>query len=52
MDIGHVLLTKVGEELAIICGSQPDTEFREYILIKWKELGYIKPEKTEQSAGG
>jgi len=49
--IGHVLLTKVGQELAPICGSQPDTEFREYILLKWKEMGYIKEEKTEQPPG-
>lgn len=51
MNIGHVLLTKVGEELAPICGSQPDGEFQEYVLKKWKEMGYIKEEKTEQPAG-
>lgn len=51
MDIGHVLLTKVGQELVPICGSQPNVEFREYVLKKWKELGYIKEEKIEQPAG-
>ena len=51
LNIGKVILTKVGEELAPICGSQADAEFREYILKKWKEMGYIKEEKTEQPAG-
>ncbi|MCI2424793.1 DUF2806 domain-containing protein [Candidatus Acetothermia bacterium] len=41
MNIGHVLLTKVGKELAPTCGSQPDAEFQQYILKKWKEMGYI-----------
>lgn len=49
MDIGQVLLTKVGQELAAICGSRPDSDFLEYILKKWKEKGYIKEQKTEQS---
>ena len=35
--IGHVLLTKVGQELAPICGSQPVEGFWEYVLDKWKE---------------
>jgi Protein of unknown function (DUF2806) len=47
MNLGHVLLTKIGQELARICGSQPDEEFQEYILNKWKEMGYIKEEKAE-----
>ena len=51
MDIGHVLLTKIGQELAKICGSQPDSEFREYVLKTWKEKGYIKEENAEPTAG-
>jgi len=51
MNLGHVLLTKIGQELAPICGSQPDAEFQEYVLKKWKEMGYIKEEKTEPPAG-
>ncbi len=51
MDIGHVILTRIGEELAPICGSQPDEEFREYILKKWKGMGYIREEKTEPPTG-
>jgi hypothetical protein len=49
MGVGHAILTKVGRELAPICGSQPDAEFREYVLKKWKEMGYIKAEKTESN---
>jgi hypothetical protein len=48
MEVGNVLLTKVGEELAPICGSCPDTDFREYVLKRWKKKGYIKEQKTEQ----
>lgn len=50
MDIGHVLLTQVGQELAPICGSRPDGDFLEYVLKKWKEKGYIKEQKTKQGA--
>jgi hypothetical protein len=48
MNIGHVLLTSIGLELAPICGSSPDAEFREYTLQKWWGMGYIKKEETEQ----
>jgi len=48
IDIGNVLFTKIGQELFPICGSQPDSEFEQYIRDKWKQLAYIKEEKTEQ----
>jgi hypothetical protein len=44
---GYVRLTNVGQELAPICGSTPDDEFRNYVVTKWKEWGYIKVEVTE-----
>jgi hypothetical protein len=50
MKLGHTLFTKIGEELAPICGSQPDAEFHEYVLNKWKEMGYIKEKKAEPSS--
>jgi hypothetical protein len=51
LDIGKVLLTKIGSELAPICGSQPDEEFRDHILKKWSQLGCtIKELRTEQPA--
>ena len=40
-DIGFVLLTEAGRELALICGSSRSDEFLEFTLTKWQELGYI-----------
>jgi hypothetical protein len=37
LPIGKVLLTKVGQELAPICGSKPVDGFMEYVRDKWKE---------------
>lgn len=50
MEIGHVMLTKIGQELAPICGSRPVNGFKEYILEKWKSKNYLKKEITEQGA--
>ena len=41
--IGKVLLTRVGQELAPICGSNPIDGFLEYVKVKWKEYS---PEET------
>ena len=49
MHIGKVLLTKVGRELAPICGSRPVEGFLEYVREKWKEFKYIKSEMVGQS---
>jgi len=50
MDLGKVLLTKIGQELAPISGSQPADGFLDFVREKWKALKYIKEEKAEQSA--
>jgi uncharacterized protein DUF2806 len=42
MAVGKVMLTKVGQELAPICGSQPVEGFFDYVRDKWKGEGYIK----------
>ena len=43
LGIGKVLLTKIGQELAPICGSESVEGFRDYVLDKWKQ--YLpKPE--------
>lgn len=43
LDIGTVLLTKIGQELAPICGSESVEGFRDYVMDKWKQ--YLpKPE--------
>jgi len=51
MEIGQVLLSKIGEQLAPICGSQQDPEFYTYVVSKWTQLGYIKESKTDQGPG-
>ena len=48
LQIGHVVLTKIGQELAPICRSSPEQDFFAYICDKWKKEGYIKEEKAEQ----
>jgi hypothetical protein len=50
INVGSALFTKIGTEFAPICGAQPDPEFYEYVLRKWRQLGYIKG-KTGGQAG-
>ena len=45
LEVGKVLLTKVGEELAPICGSQPVEGFYEYVKEQWKE--YLPTDETD-----
>jgi hypothetical protein len=47
--VGHVILTRIGQELAPICGSKPVDGFLEYIKGKWKELKYLPEDKTKQA---
>lgn len=48
LDIGKVMLTKIGQELAPISGSYPVSDFKEYIIENWKSKNYLKKEVTEQ----
>ena len=41
LEIGKVLLSKVGQELAPICGSKPIPEFLDYTLKKWIDMHLI-----------
>jgi hypothetical protein len=41
LELGHVLLSKVGEELAPICGSEPVTGFIEFVLANWIRRGLV-----------
>lgn len=50
LEIGHVLLTKVGQELAPICGSKQVNGFVEFVKEKWK--AHIPAPVTEQGAPG
>ena len=47
LEIGKILLTKIGQELAPICGSKPVDGFYEYVKDQWKQ--YLpKAENSEQ----
>ena len=47
LGVGKTLLTKIGQELAPICGSKPVDGFYEYVKDQWKQ--YLpKVENTEQ----
>ena len=37
LDIGHVQFTRIGRELAPICGSKPVAGFYEYVKERWKQ---------------
>lgn len=50
--LGHVMLTQAGEQLALICGSQPVEGFVEYLREKWKGFGYKIDQATERDTQG
>jgi Protein of unknown function (DUF2806) len=41
LEIGKILLTRSGEEIATICGSEPNPDFIDYVLDVWKSKGLI-----------
>jgi hypothetical protein len=45
IEFGHVILTKMGKELASICDSQPVEGFMEYILEQWEKMNYLSKGK-------
>ena len=47
LGIGKTILTKIGQELAPICGSKPVDGFYEYVKDRWKQY-MPKVENTEQ----
>ena len=47
LEIGAVILTRIGKDLAPICGSKPVEGFWEYVRDKWKK--YLPKSETEQS---
>lgn len=48
LDIGHALMTKIGRELAPICGSRPVDGFWEYVQERWKQ--HLPENQAEQDA--
>ena len=45
LDIGRVMLTRIGQQLAPICGSKSVEGFWEYVRDKWKK--YLPKSETE-----
>lgn len=45
INLGKVILTRIGQELAPICGSKPVEGFWEYVKDQWKQ--YLPKPKTE-----
>ena len=45
LGIGKVRLTKIGQELAPICGSRPVEGFRDYVVDQWKQ--YLPKSESE-----
>jgi hypothetical protein len=41
LNLGKVLLTKAGQQLAPVCGSTPSMDFKQFDLEKWHGLGYV-----------
>jgi formate dehydrogenase maturation protein FdhE len=52
MNIGKALLTKIGQELAPICGSRPVPGFLDLTKKKWMELKYLKSDAADTSTPG
>lgn len=50
LELGKVLLTKAGQELARVSGSQPIEEFFYFVYDKWAKQSYVPKRETEQSA--
>ena len=48
LDIGNVLLTRAGQQLAPVCGSQPVERFFEYVYDKWAAQSLVPKRETEQ----
>ncbi len=51
LNIGRVLLTKVGHELAPICGSTEAEGFYSYVFSEWRKHGYIVSESPPDKPG-
>lgn len=41
LDLGHVLLTEAGKELALIFTATRNQEFYEYVIKRWHQQGFI-----------
>jgi len=41
LHVGHAMLSKIGHELAPICGSKPIPDFLDYVIKRWINRGLI-----------
>ena len=48
IDIGHVLLTKAGQELAAICDPSPVDKFFTFVYERWAASSIVRKEEAEQ----
>jgi hypothetical protein len=46
LDMGHVMLSKAGEELSAICGSSPCAGFADFVIEQWRARGMIVKEQS------
>ena len=51
IEVGMVILTRIGRELAPICGSKPVNGFWEYVMNRWENY-LVKPVTEEMSVPG
>lgn len=51
LQIGKVLFTRAGKELAEICGSSPDWDYFTDVLTEWQKAGYILSSPVSQKKG-
>lgn len=49
LELGHVILTQAGQQLAPICGSTPLAEFFDFVYDTWAAKSYVPKLATEPS---
>lgn len=47
LSLGTALLTRTGQQLAVVCGCEPVKGFFEYVLKKWEEQSLIQKQASE-----
>jgi len=52
LQLGNVLLTRAGQQLASVCGSTPVEEFYDFIFDRWASQSLVLKRETEQVAPG
>jgi hypothetical protein len=51
LDIGKVLFTRAGQELASVCGSKPVEGFFDFVYDRWASESLVPRRESEQSTG-